>query len=498
MRYLLCACVVMACGPKPASPQLVSVLPDDKPVDAAPAKTPEPKRDDWAGTLVLPHSLVDIVVHFTERDGTWSATIDVPGTKLVGRELAAVMYTAESIRFTIPKPENPQLQETYVFTRSADEATGKVLLGGQAFHAKMMKLAPGQPALSIISRPQTPKPPFPYTTKDVNIEVKAAATAADAASLAGTLTLPEGKGPFPAIVMISGSGQQDRDETIFGHKPFAVIADRLARDGIATLRTDDRGIGKTTGPLGSIDTDIADATAAFQWLIKQPEIDPKRVGLLGHSIGGVIAPFVAVKTGKVAFIIGLAAPGVSGVELVPMQLELELGIRKLPDKLIKAIVDGQRAVGKAIVGGKEAEIKAALRASFVAAAMAMGAPKPSDADLDQAIASKMPEVSNPWTISFFKTDPAKAWAKLTIPVLLVIGDKDTQVPPDQNIARITAALRKANNKALTTEKRPGLNHLYQKAQSGTAEEYGELEETFELATLDLIAKWAVARTAPKR
>ena len=140
---------------------------------------------------------------------------------------------------------------------------------------------------------------------------------------------PEGKGPFPAVLLVSGSGQQDRDESIFGHKPFALLADKLARDGIATLRTDDRGIGKTTGPLGNLDTDIADAKAAFDWLAKQPEIDGKRAGILGHSIGGVIAPFVATRS-KVAFIVGLAAPGVSGVELVPMQMEITLKSSQVP------------------------------------------------------------------------------------------------------------------------------------------------------------------------
>ena len=119
----------------------------------------------------------------------------------------------------------------------------------------------------VLPRQQTPTPPFRYTTKDDEIE------AAKDAKLAGTLTLPEGKGPFPAVLLVSGSGQQDRDESIFGHKPFALLADKLARDGIATLRTDDRGIGKTTGPLGNLDTDIADAKAAFDWLAKQPEID---------------------------------------------------------------------------------------------------------------------------------------------------------------------------------------------------------------------------------
>jgi dienelactone hydrolase len=497
MSRAVLLCLLVACGPKSTPPTNIPVLPDEGSAAPVVPKKAEPKREDWAGTLVLPHALTDIVVHFVETDGAWSATLDVlPKGK--GIPLTAVAYTDAAIRFTIEKPEAPETNEIYVFERSGDAATGKLILAGQAFHAKMMRLAAGQPPLSIITRPQTPKEPFPYTAKEVSIEaVKAGAPGSQEGmanvTLAGTLTLPQGKGPFPAVLLISGSGQQDRDETIYGHKPFAVIADRLTRDGVAVLRTDDRGIGKTVGPLGSLDTDIADARAAFEWLAKQPEIDPKRVGLLGHSIGGVIAPIVAARTGKAAFVVGLAAPGVSGVELVPMQLEVELALRKLPDAVVKAVIDGQRKVGKAIATGKEADVRRALKESFAAAAMAMGSPRPTDAELDKAVEGKMAEVTNPWTVSFFKTDPAPSWQKLKIPVLIVIGDKDTQVPADINLERIKAALKKANNKDVTAEKRPGLNHLYQRAQTGMTEEYGEIEETFDPATLDLVAKWVVAK-----
>ncbi len=495
MRLLLCMALfalssaTYACGSKSGTP-VTPVLPDDKagPIDAPPAK-PAPKSEDWAGTLVLPNALVDIVLHFTPAsDDKWTATIDVPNQK--GLQLSHVTYTADKIQFALEKPDNPRYNETYVFSRQDSAALGKVLLGGQAFHAKLVRLNEGQPPMSVITRPQTLKPPFPYATRDVTIEV------AKDASLAGTLTIPEGKGPFPAVLMISGSGQQDRDETVFGHKPFALIADRLARAGIATLRTDDRGVGKTTGAIGTLDTDISDAKAAFEWLVKQPEVDPKRAGILGHSVGGTIAPFVATKS-KVAFIVGLAAPGVSGVELVPMQLEIDLNARQLPEKLVKVLVEGQRKVGKAIAAGKEAAVKAALRENFAEAAMAMGAPRPSDAELDKAIADKMDEVKNPWAVSFFKIDPAVAWAKLRIPALLVTGSKDTQVPADINFARIKAAAAKAGNKAITTEKREGLNHLYQHATTGLVDEYGEIEETFDPETLELIAKWVVERTAKR-
>lgn len=486
MRALLCVALI-ACGSKTTAP-LTPVLPDDPADKAAPvdAARPAPKVEDWAATVVLPGDLVDLVVHFTQDGDAWTAKLDLPASKVTGFALADVTYNAETIRFTIAKPD-PNANEIYAFKRDGDAASGKALIAGQVFFTKMMRLADGQPPLSVIARPQTPKPPFPYTTRDVEID------AGKDVKLAGTLTIPAGKGPFGAVLLISGSGQQDRDESIFGHKPFSLLADKLARDGIATLRTDDRGVGKTVGPIGTLDTDIADAKAAFDWLVKQPEIDPKHAGILGHSVGGTIAPVVATRS-KVAFIVGLAAPGVSGVELVPMQIELDLKTRKLPDNLIKVIVEGQRKVGKAIAAGKEADIKAALKQMNLDAAATMGAPKPSDAEIEAALVPQLAQATNPWTVSFFKLDPVVYWQKLRIPVLLVNGDKDTQVIADPNLDRIAAALKKAGNTRFKVEKRPGLNHLSQHATTGAVDEYGELEETFDKDTLELIAKWVVEQT----
>jgi uncharacterized protein len=485
MRVLLIiSAVVVACGPPKPSPKLAPLPDDTKPVEAP--KPPVDLKEDWSATLAMPHDLVSVVIHFTGHDSTWNATMDIPGA--AGIPLTGVTHSDKLLGFVLAKPAAPQMNETYKFERAGDTATGVVVIANQPFYAKMLKLAAGEAPKPAIARPQTPKPPFPYGSREVTI------TAPENGSLAGTLTIPEGKGPFPAILLVSGSGQQDRDETIFGHKAFAVLADRFTRDGIAVLRTDDRGIGKTTGALGSLDTDIGDARAAIEWMLKQPEIDPKRVGILGHSIGGVIAPIVAERTGKIAFIVALAGPGVSGVELVPMQLELELKIRKAPDAIIKVIVASQYKVGAAIAKGKEADVKVALRQSAIETAAAMGAPKPSDAELDAAVTAQLPSVANPWVISFFKTDPQPAWRKIKSPVLLVIGEKDTQVPADINIAKVKDALKRAGNRDVTAEKRPGLNHLYQHADTGLLDEYGMIEETFDPATLDLVSKWLVSKS----
>lgn len=488
MRALLILVAALGCK-SGGTPTKLAPLPDDNAGSGSAAPKPVPEvKEDWSGSLAMPHDLVHFVIHFTGKGDAWTATLDVPNDVAKAIPLSDVKYSDTAITFVLAKPNAPQANEIYKFQRSGDTAVGGVLIANQPFYAKMVKLGAGEAAKPAIARPQTPKGPFPYTSREVAI------AAPENGSLAGTLTIPEGKGPFPAVLLVSGSGQQDRDETIFGHKPFAVLADRFTREGVAVLRLDDRATGKTTGSVGTLDTEINDAKAAIEWLVKEKDIDPKRVGILGHSIGGVIAPIVADKTKKIAFIVGLAAPGVSGVELVPMQLEVELGLRKAPDAVVKVIVAAQRKVGEAIAKGKEADVKAALRQSALDTATAMGIAKPSDAELDAAVNAQLPSVQNPWVISFFKTDPRPAWGKIKAPVLLVIGDKDTQVPADINLAKVSEVLKKAGNRDVTSEKRPGLNHLYQHAQTGLLDEYGMIEETFDPATLDLVAKWIVTKS----
>jgi hypothetical protein len=295
------------------------------------------------------------------------------------------------------------------------------------------------------------------------------------------------------VLLVSGSGQQDRDETIFGHRPFKVIADRLTRDGFVVLRTDDRGTGKTTGALGSLETDVGDARAAFEWLAAQPEVDPKRAGIIGHSVGGIVAPTIAARTGKVAFLVALAGPGVPGWELVAMQLEaLLLASGTRPEDAAR-LAAAQRALSKAVTTGKVDQIQAALRASLLENIEVAGQPEPPAAELDTLVAAKLPELTNPWVVSFYRYDPSPVWLKVKCPVLALIGTKDLQVPADANLARIKAALAKARNSDVTLTKLAGLNHLYQHAATGVIDEYGAIEETFDPATLDLLAGWLAAR-----
>ncbi|MBA3542784.1 MAG: alpha/beta fold hydrolase [Deltaproteobacteria bacterium] len=482
LAALAIAMNLMGCGDKGAKREIVTsaqLPPAAVPVEASPKET----REVWSGTVVLPADLRDIVVTFIKRDGAMTATLDVPALALTGIALADVALEPAEIRFTVVKPAEPAANEHFVFTREGATARGTLTVGGQPFVTKLVKLAAGETPRPAVARPQTPKPPYPYTEREVTIE------APEAGVLAGTLTIPTGKGPFPAVVLISGSGQQDRDETIFGHRPFRVMADRLTRDGFVVLRTDDRGTGKTKGAIGSLETDTGDGRAAFEWLAKQPEVNAKRVGVIGHSVGGIVAPTIAARTQRVAFVVALAGPGVSGAELIPLQIEGMMLAAKMPAAVAARIAKAQRTLGVAIVKGEPKAIRAALKASIVEALAATSQPALADTVLEAVVEQKLVEVNNPWTVSFFKTDPAVAWRKVKCPVLAVIGDKDLQVPADVNLAATAKALKAAGNRDVTMTKRPGLNHLYQHATTGAVSEYGELEETFDVETLDLIATW---------
>lgn len=320
-------------------------------------------------------------------------------------------------------------------------------------------------------RPQTPKKPYPYAEEDVVIDRAEAHV-----RLGGTLTLPKAKGPFPAVVLISGSGAQDRDETIFEHKPFLVLADDLTRRGIAVLRVDDRGVGKSTGALETATTEdfAGDTAACVAYLRSRSDIDPKRIGLIGHSEGGMIAPLVASRSKDVAFLVLLAAPGVPGDELINMQSQALLrAMGATPEQMAQTAVV-QR---KAIAAAKEAKDEASLRAKLQGVLP------------DAMIDAQAKVLSSPWYHWMLNYDPRPALKSVRVPILAVNGAKDVQVPAKENLAAIRAAAQHA-----TIVELPGLNHLLQTAGTGAPAEYGKIDETISPAALQAIGDWVVART----
>ncbi len=449
------------------------------PTTVEPVKAPA-STERWGASLVMGMDLKDFVVELAKTGDKWTGTLASSTKK--PRPLSDVTLGDDRIAFTLQKPGSPESTwEHFDLQRKGGSASGTATIGGATLPVKMVKLADGEAVRAAYPRPQTPKPPFPYEEREVTVD------APDGGKLAGTLTFPKGAAPAPAVLLWSGSGQQDRDETIFGHKPFLIVADRLTRTGFAVLRLDDRATGKTTGAFGTLDTEIADAGAAIDFLKAQKEVDPKRVGIIAHSTGGMVAPNAAL-THPVAFIVSLAGVALPGRELVPLQ---QAAIAKASGTPVVAEqVALQKKIGEASLKGP-AEVKRLLVEAFAPPMEKALGRKPTEQELDQAIAKPLAEATSPWPVSFLRIDPREAWKKLTIPVLLVVGDLDVQVLADPTIAALTGSHGKPE--VVTTKKLAGLNHLFQHAKTGLPEEYIEIDESFDPAALDIVAVWLAAQ-----
>lgn len=349
--------------------------------------------------------------------------------------------------------------------------------------------------VDTISRPQNPKPPYPYESVDVEYENKTGIR------FGATLTEPRGQGPFPAAVMITGSGPQDRDETVFSHKPFWVIADYLTRRGIAVLRIDDRGVGKSTGDSRheTLDDMVGDVLTAVDFLKARKEIDPKRIGVIGHSEGGVVGPAAAARSADIAFVVMLAGTGVTGEQVLYRQAEL----------IIRASGGGDDAVAKNHAIQKmifdvmrteknDAAALAKMRAGWekMKAAIPEDQRKQLNAG-DEAMEAQFQQMLMPEMQSFLLYGPAEALKKVKVPVLALVGARDIQVDPAQNLPAIREALAAGNNPDYSTIEIPGLNHLFQKCNRCTVDEYSKLDETFSPEALKIMGDWIVRHTDAK-
>ena len=351
-----------------------------------------------------------------------------------------------------------------------------------------------------LDRPQTPKPPFPYKSEDVtyNSEDKAV-------HLAGTLATPQGQGPFPVALLISGSGLQDRDETIFGHKPFMVIADYLTRRGIAVLRVDDRNAGKSTGPKNGTSADFAkDAMISLDFLQKRKDIDPKRIGLIGHSEGGMIAQILATERPKdVAFIISLAGPGENILDLMAQQNTANLKSMKVTASIAESYGTMMRKIMEAATTeiGKEAfeqKVKAAFAdwKSGIHPNVVNSMTGVTDEASEQHFLSTLDRsLRDRWMQYFLAYDPTENLAKIKCPVLAINGEKDIQVLSEPNLAGWKAA---GNGKDFMVKEMSGLNHLFQRCEKCTVAEYGELTETFSPEVLKMMGDWLTEKVVKAR
>lgn len=350
------------------------------------------------------------------------------------------------------------------------------------------------------ARPQTPKPPFPYLIQDVKFRNHAAGI-----ELAGTLTLPNGAGPFPAAVLVSGSGPQDRNETLFEHKPFWVLADHLTRQGVAVLRYDERGVGESSGEFGSATTEdfTQDALSAVQFLKSQGAIDSLQIGVIGHSEGGLVAPWVATQDPSLAWIVCLAAPGVNGTKILLSQgrlivaaagggeaeMNLQTEIQEvLLDLLNRGVI--QRDLDAAVNEGTEQVLVRLKKTQTAGSALNQSLDSEEfQTQIRAAMRANLIAANTPWFRYFARHEPGPILKQVRCPVLALNGEKDVQVDPQLNLPEIEAALRSGGNSAVTVRTLPGLNHLFQKSATGSVTEYETNEQTLDPSMLEAVTEW---------
>lgn len=378
---------------------------------------------------------------------------------------------------------------TGVISVAADSLHGTFKQSGATFPLALTRVA----ALSTVSRPQDPKPPFLYKTEDVAFE------SIPGVRLAGTLSVPQGNGPFAAAVLVSGSGPQDRDGSLMGHRPFAVLADYLTRNGIAVLRYDDRGTSNSTGRFMAATTEdfARDAEAAVRFLRTRPEIAASSIGIIGHSEGGLIGPMVASRSGDVAFVVVLAAPGIPGDSLLILQQRLVAAAAGAT----AAAIDANEALSRRIFpilrsNGDSSEIANRVRAELTSHVATLP-PEQRRALTASAIERQVQEYVWVWMRYFVAYDPRPALQRLKVPVLAINGTLDVQVPAKESLSAIETALKAGGNPDYRIVEMPGLNHLLQTAKTGAIGEYGTIEETMSPQVLELVSSW-IRERFPKK
>jgi len=440
----------------------------------------------WNGILKVQGMQLSLVFHINKTENGFSSTMDSPDQKAFGIPVTTTNF--ENLKLTIAIA-NARIE--YEGVLGADgNINGTFKQSGQSFP---MNLSKGKLEKEIIKRPQEPKNPYSYYTEEVVFENKVANI-----NLAGTLSLPTKEGVFPAVILITGSGAQNRDEELLGHKPFLVIADYLTKNGIAVLRFDDRGTAMSKGDFKTATTlDFStDVEAALQYLQTRKEIDQKKIGLIGHSEGGIIAPMVAAKSKNVSFIILLAGTGIPGDELLLLQQELigrASGISEKDLKKSKIInIEVFELVKKET---NSDQLKKDITALITKSINSDPENKiPDGISESDFIDSQVNQLLSPWMQFFIKFNPASTLEKVKCPVLALNGDKDMQVPSKVNLEAINKALSKEGNKKVTIKELPNLNHLFQECKTGSPQEYSEIEQTFSPSALTEILNWIQIQT----
>lgn len=432
----------------------------------------------WNGVLKVQGVQLRLVFNVSESDSGLTSTMDSPDQGANGIPVTKTTFENQTITLAIPAAGIE-----YTGDLKDSEIVGTFKQAGQEFP---MNLSREVAEKTVAKRPQEPKQPFPYYSEKVTFS-----NAEANVSLSGTLTLPTKEGIFPVVVLISGSGPQDRNGELMNHKPFLVIADFLTKNGMGVLRYDDRGVGQSTGEFKkSTSTDFAaDVESAVAYLKQREDIDNDNIGLIGHSEGGLIAPMVASKSKDVAFIVLLAGTGIPGDQILLLQQKLigrAVGISE--EQLKKNEVVNKKVFGLVNKAKNQEQLRADLT-MLIKKTLKESSEKIEGMTDEEYTKLQVDLITDPWMRYFIKYDPAPKLEEVKCPVLAINGEKDLQVPPKENLEAIEKALLKGGNEKVTIKQLPNLNHLFQECETGSPDEYEEIEQTFSPKALEEILVW---------
>ncbi len=439
----------------------------------------------WTGSLKIQETSLRLVFNVSMKDSVLISTFDSPDQGAFGLPTTRTTYSESDKKLEIIASG---LGIFYRGILENDSIVGTFNQGGIPFPLTLRKTIK-----EVVHKPQTPIEPLPYISEEVTISDNSQ----NKVSLSGTLTLPDSTGIFPAIILIAGSGPNDRDETIFGHKPFYLLSDYLTRNGFAVLRYDKRGVGKSTGDYSkaTISDFVTDASNALEYLKSRKEIDSSKIGMLGHSEGGIIAPMVASKSSDVKFMVLLAAPGTKGIEIVLDQNENSLKHQGIEPETINRLQLTNREIFESLLvwTGSEND-RTALRDRLSYLWEQLPILIKLKLEKEPYLRAQFNAMITPGYRSFLATDPKDYLSLVSCPVLAINGENDVQVPALKNLEAIKHHIQKGGNYKVETKSYPMLNHLFQESITGQPDEYGKIDQTISPQVLSDITNWVKNQT----
>lgn len=435
---------------------------------------------DWYGDIEIPGMKLGFILHITSENESYMSTLDIPQQSAKGIPMTTTSFKESELIIT-----SKELGGEFKGKQEDGKFTGIFSQNGGQYPFTMSKEVKAE--LELV-RPQEPKPKFSYKIEEVTFKNKI-----DKVELSGTLTLPKGRGPFPAVVLVSGSGPQDRNSEILGHKSFWVIADYLTSNGIAVLRYDDRGFGKSTGDfsMGTTENFARDAGSAVNFLRDIKKIDQNKIGIIGHSEGGTIAPMVASNPKvKVDFLVLLAGTAIPGSEILLKQQEIIARASGEDEEEILENRNMNLAIFQFMQENMESkDLKSEMIEFLDNYISENNTTLPEGMEKAKIIEVIAGTYSTPWMKYFIFYDPQYAFLNTKCPVLALNGSKDLQVTPEENLSVFKDLSERSGNVNVTIKEIPELNHLFQHCETGLPNEYSQIEETFAPEVLELIKKW---------